>query len=331
MLAMSFAATLVLSALGASAADLPVLRVSTQLKDYIETFGLSGVLKDAPYRVEWSLLATATDETASLLANTTDVAVGEGTVSVTLQQGGSQKSWADGKAPVAVIGAFIPRDPTNYKSMVTLVRADGPIKEPKDLKGKSITFKKGGNMYTQALLTVQQAGLKPSDVNFVDLSPADGLVAFRSGQVDALTNSPALVQALVDSGKARILYTNTDVAFPAGIATVARTADLADPAKVAIFRDFVRRVQLWNDWKGAHTETVQKVLVDIDHLKPEVAAYQAKADVNNMVVVDKAFLATEQRIADAVFAAGGIPKQVDVSLEYDTRFNNDVIAWHRTN
>jgi sulfonate transport system substrate-binding protein len=310
----------------AEAEELPVLRISTQMKDYIETFAQSGVLKDAPYRVEWSLLVTATDETASLLANTTDLAIAEGTVSVTLQQGGSQKSWADGQAPVTIITAYVPRDSEHYNSMVTLVAANSPIHTPADLKGHSLTFKKGGNMNTQTLLAVKKGGLSPKDVSFVELSPAEGLVAFRSGQVDALTNSPAVVQNLVDSGRARVLLTNTDVDFPAGLATVVRTADLKDPAREAIFRDFIRRVRRWNDWKVTHTAEVERVLVETNHLKPEVAAYQARADINDPVVVDAAFLATEQRIADAVFEAGGIAHRVDVSLQYDTRLNADIAA-----
>jgi sulfonate transport system substrate-binding protein len=310
----------------ARAAEPPVLRVSTQMKDYIETFALSGVLNDAPYRVEWSLLGTATDETASLLANTTDIALSEGTVSVTLQQGGSQKSWADGQAPVTIVAAYVPRDSVHYKSMVTLVRADGPIHTPSDLKGHSITFKKGGNMNTQALLSVKKGGLTPRDVTFVELSPAEGLVAFRSGQVDALTNGPALVQSLVDSGKARVLLTNTDVDFPAGLATVVRTADLKDGAREQTIRDFFRRVRRWNDWKASHPEEVERVLIQTSHLKPEVAAYLARADINDAVAVDAAFLATEQRIADAVFEAGGIPRRVDVSLQYDTRLNAEITA-----
>ena len=310
----------------AHAAEPPVLRVSTQMKDYIETFALSGALNDAPYRVEWSLLGTATDETASLLANTTDLALAEGTVSVTLQQGGSQKSWADGQAPVTIIAAYVPRDSVHYKSMVTLVRADGPIHTPSDLKGHSITFKKGGNMNTQALLSVKKGGLTPQDVTFVELNPAEGLVAFRSGQVDALTNGPALVQNLVDSGKARVLLTNTDVDFPAGLATVVRTADLKDAAREATIRDFFHRVRRWNDWKASHEAEVEKVLIQTNHLKPETAAYLARADINDPVQVDSAFLATEQRIADALFEAAGIPRRVDVSLQYDTRLNADIAA-----
>lgn len=304
-------------------AELPILRVSVQLKDYIETWELSGVSKDAPYRLEWSVLGTATDETASLLARTTDVALGEGTVSVTLQHGGSSQSWADGKAPVAIVGAFVPRDPVNYKSMITIVRVDSPIKTAADLKGKSLTFKKGGNMYTQSVLAVKKGGLKFSEVTPVDLSPPDGLVAFRSGQVDVLTNSPGQVKSLIDDGKARILLSNTDVGFPAGIATVVRTADLKDPARTALLRDFVQRIRLWNDWKANHPNEVQKVLEASLHLRPEVAAFQARADVNDQVVVDETFLASEQLIADALAEAGGIPKTIDVHRQYDLRFNDD--------
>ena len=149
---------------------------------------------------------------------------------------------------------------------------------------------------------------------------------FLSGLRIALTNGPALVQSLVDSGKPRVLLTNTDVDFPAGLATVVRTADLKDASREATIRDFFHRVRRWNDWKASHEAEVEKVLIQTNHLKPETAAYLARADINDPVQVDAAFLATEQRIADALFEAAGIPRRVDVSLQYDTRLNADIAA-----
>ncbi len=307
-----------------SSGDKPLLRVSAQSKEQIETLKASGVAEGAPYRIEWFLLATATDESAALLANSVDLNVRQGTISVTLQQGNSKEPWADGKAPVTIIAAHTTRDPASHKSMVTIVHPDGPIKEPKDLKGRSITFKEGGNMNTQALLSIKQAGLQASDVKLINLNPADGLVAFRTGKVDALTNSPAKLKQLIDSGKARILYTNTDVGFPASTATVVRTADLKDPAKVEIFRDFVGRIQQWYDWIAANPAAAEKIFIDVAHLKPDDAAYHVGTSIASIDLVDEAFLANEQRIADVVAEAGGIAKKVDVRLQYDTRFNDDI-------
>jgi sulfonate transport system substrate-binding protein len=326
------AAALGLAGIAAHAQDgRPVLRVSAQNKDALETFRESGVLNDAPYRVSWSLLPTATEESAALLANSVDLNVMQGTISVTLQQGSSRESWAGGKAPVTIIAAHSPRDDANYKSMVTIVKPDGPIRQASDLKGRSITFKEGGNMYTQALLSVEHGGLKASDVRLVNLSPADGLVAFRSGSVDALTNNPGRLKPLLDTGRARLLLTNTEVGFPASTATVVRTADLNDPRKVEIFRDFVIRIQQWNDWKATHTADVEKILVDITHLKPDDAAYNARASISDVVIVDDAFFKTEQHIADVVAQAGGIPKPVDVRIQYDTRFNDDIARARKLN
>jgi sulfonate transport system substrate-binding protein len=313
------------TALPAVAQEKPLLRVSAQNKDTLETFRVSGVADDAPYRIEWILLPTATEESAALLANTVDLNIQQGAVSVTLQQANAKESWAGGKAPVTIISAQSPPDPDKNKTMVTIVDADGPIKEGKDLKGRSITFKEGGNMNTQALLSIKQAGLKAGDVRLVNLSQPDGLVAFRTGKVDALANNPGRLQPLLKTGKARILYTNTDVGFPASTATVVRTGDLADPAKVAIFRDFVLRIQKWNDWKAANPEKFEQVLIESTHLKPDDAKYAVQNGVSDVVALDDAFLKTEQRIADVLAEMGGIPKQVDISLQYDTRFNDDVV------
>ncbi len=324
--ALALFAVVTATAVHAAADNRPVWHVSMQHKDQMDSWIASGVLKDAPYRIVWVLLATASDENAALLAGNTDAALAEGSVSVTLQQAGSTRSWADGGAPVTIIAAQTPREGADYKTMVTIVKADGPIKQPSDLRGHSITFKKGGNMYTQAVLTVKQAGIPFPDVKFVDLDPSQALVAFRTGQVDALANNPALLKSLTDSGKARVLYTNTDLGFPSSNAAVVRTGDLKDPAKAALFRDFVKRIQLWNDWKAAHIDAFTKIVMEDNHLTAEVAEYGAHAQIYDVDVVDASYFATEQRIADALYEAGGIPKKVDVRLQYDTRFNADIAA-----
>ena len=91
---LSIAAALALSIPASARAQTdnrPVIRVSTQNKDSLELFKASKVLDDAPYRVEWSLLPTATEESAALLANAVDINVTQGTVSVALQQGNAKE------------------------------------------------------------------------------------------------------------------------------------------------------------------------------------------------------------------------------------------------
>ncbi|BBZ13544.1 hypothetical protein BST20_13370 [Mycobacterium branderi] len=66
-----------------------------------------------------------------------------------------------------------------------LVHADSPIRSVADLRGKTIIVGKGSSSHGNVLAQLDKAGLRPSDVKFVYLQPADALSAFAQHQAEA--------------------------------------------------------------------------------------------------------------------------------------------------
>jgi ABC-type nitrate/sulfonate/bicarbonate transport system substrate-binding protein len=105
--------------------------------------------------------------------------------------------------PIAIIARLAKATPT------TLVRADANINSTADLRGKrlGITAGTGSEVYTFTMLA--KAGLKPSDVQYVNLRPEDMPGALLNGSVDAInTWQPNISNAQKLLGaKAKVLPT----------------------------------------------------------------------------------------------------------------------------
>lgn len=85
------------------------------------------------------------------------------------------------------------------------------VNEVADLKGKSVATEYGTIEHFFLLKTLEKAGLKESDINFINLSIADSAPAFISGRVDAASLwEPSLSMALQKEGS-KLLTSSADV------------------------------------------------------------------------------------------------------------------------
>jgi NitT/TauT family transport system substrate-binding protein len=98
-----------------------------------------------------------------------------------------------GRAPAISMGVS-PKTMPHYKTVA-------------DLKGKRIGISAPGSSTNMvANLILSRAGLKASDVSFIEVGSAAGaLIAFRSGQIDAMSNVDPVMTMLEQKGDIRII------------------------------------------------------------------------------------------------------------------------------
>lgn len=90
------------------------------------------------------------------------------------------------------------------------VPKDSPIRTVAELKGKKIAATRGTDPFFFLLRSLNEAGLKQSDVEIVNLQHADGRLALERGQVDAWAGlDPHLAASELKNGT-RLLYRNID-------------------------------------------------------------------------------------------------------------------------
>ncbi|THF66588.1 aliphatic sulfonate ABC transporter substrate-binding protein [Pseudothauera nasutitermitis] len=86
-----------------------------------------------------------------------------------------------------------------------LVRADSPIKSVKELKGKKVATLRGGNVHELLVLVLAEAGLKLSDIEFINLGLQDMGTTLIKGDIDAALVWDPVFTKLESEGQARAL------------------------------------------------------------------------------------------------------------------------------
>jgi sulfonate transport system substrate-binding protein len=92
-----------------------------------------------------------------------------------------------------------------YLIQEILVPNDSPIKQASQLKGKTIAVLAGTSSHYGLLKMIGKAGLKPSDINVVNMVPPDAKNAFETKKVDGWAVWPPFVEQEEISGKGRKL------------------------------------------------------------------------------------------------------------------------------
>lgn len=197
-----------------------------------------------------------------------------------------------------------------------VVHKDSPLQRLVDLKGKKIAVTKAAGSHYLLIAALNKAGLKFSDIEPAYLSPADGRAAFENNKVDAwVTWEPFL------TGVQRQLPTRT-LADGTGLASYKRyylTSNTYAKAHPEVLKLVYQQLQKTGAWVKQNPRDAAQVLgplwgnLDVETVEAANAhrSYQVEP-----VKADQ--LGEQQKIADAFFAEGLLPKAVDA---------NDVDIW----
>ncbi|MFJ2683400.1 aliphatic sulfonate ABC transporter substrate-binding protein [Pseudomonas sp. NPDC087342] len=190
-----------------------------------------------------------------------------------------------------------------------VVRKDSPLQQLADLKGKKIAVTKAAGSHYLLIAALNKAGLKFSDIEPAYLSPADGRAAFENNKVDAwVTWEPFL------TGVQRQLPTRT-LADGAGLASYKRyylTSNAYAKEHPEVLKLVYEQLHKAGDWIKHNPRDAAQVLgplwgnLDVETVEAANAhrSYQVQP-------VKAEQLGEQQKIADAFFAEGLLPKAVD--------------------
>lgn len=145
--------------------------------------------------VEISDFAGGSRALQAVVGGSADVVSGAYEHTINLQSKGQkfQAFVLQGRAPAISVGISLKTMP-HYKTVA-------------DLKGKKIGISAPGSSTNMvANLILSRAGLKSSDVSFIGVGTAAGaMTAFRSGQIDAMSNVDPVMTMLEQKGEVRLI------------------------------------------------------------------------------------------------------------------------------
>ncbi len=129
----------------------------------------------------------------------------------------------------------------------------------RDLKGKTFARpSKFSNQYLVITKLMEDEGMEPGDINFIDLPPPDMPSALAAGSIDAyFIGEPHAAKAEV-SGYGRVLYHAKDI-WPHFVSCVLVVRDELIEERPEVVRDLVRGIAESGEWAEQHRLEAAKV------------------------------------------------------------------------
>lgn len=282
-----------------------VLKVGDQRGNARAVMEAAGVLEALPYRIVWTEFPAAAPLLEALNAGAIETGVaGDAPFTFAAAAG----------APIRVIQATR----SDQGGLAVLVRPDSPARSFADLKGKRVGTGRGSIGHQLVLASLEEAGLKPADIDLRFLLPADAKAALVSGSLDAWATWEPYTSQLEVAGQARILSDGRRIT--PGLSFQAARLD-AIAAKRPALEDFARRLAQARTWARTHPERFAEAWSRLIGLPEAVPlAWFRRADIRP-VEIDEAVVADEQRTIDLYVRQGLIPKRLDAAAILDPSFN----------
>ena len=295
----------VLAGQGVAAEQAP-LRVANQ-KSLLKTLlQVSGELKDVPYEIQFSEFPAAAPLGEALNAGAVDIgALGDAPYVFALGAG----------APLKVVS--ITHAQGRFTTAV-LVPKNSPIKTVADLKGKRIVTGRGSIGHYLAIRALHEAGLKTSDVTFINLLPSESRLLLDSGDADAWATWDPYTTISITQSDARVLVSGSELL--SNHLYLAATSKAIE-GKRAQLDDFVARVERAFNWSNAHPEEYAAAQAKVTGLPLAVHLAVAKATKMQRTPIDDQIVQGLQNTADTYLAEGILSKRIDVSTGFDKSFN----------
>ncbi|GFZ96019.1 MULTISPECIES: ABC transporter substrate-binding protein [Sphingobium] len=286
--------------------DDKVLRVANQKGQVKSMMIASGVLKDAPYTVEWSEFPAAQPLLEAVGGGAADLGLAADAPFIFAYQSGS---------PVKAIGIQTPFAQAG-EALAILVKNGSPAHSIQDLIGKSVATTRGSIGHHLLLQALERAHVPADRVRVTFLPPGDAKAAFDSGAIDAWSIWTPYTNVAIKEG-ARAVVDAKDYGLPVYI-DIAH-GDSIGP-KRALLADFLRREAKAVEWARAHPDEFAQVLAKETGLPLDIA--RASFERNNRVArpIDGKIVAHEQDITQRFQRAGLTEGKRPVADAFDRSF-----------
>lgn len=298
-------ATVLLAGCGASGEGETVLKVGSQRGGTKAILVASGALEGVPYRIEWSEFPAAQPLLEAVGAGAVDLGeAGDAPFLFAYASGAKIKAVQAGQS--------------GGSSTALLVRKDSPIRGLADLRGKKIATGRGSIGHYLLLRLLEEAGLKPTDVQVVFLNPGDAKAAFTSGAIDGWVTWGSYVALAKLHDDATILADGEGRLSGYGFEAASEAAIAGKRPQV---EDFLRRLAKARRWAGEHPREFATALSQETDLQPDVALYTVQHYRIAPTQIDDAAVAEATAVLDRFKAAGAAASTRDPAGAFDRSFN----------
>lgn len=258
---------------------------------------LEKALADQDIRVSWHEFASGQPLLEALNVGNIDLSADVAdTVPVFAQAAGAQL-------------AYFARETPSPAAQAILVRDGSPLRNLADLKGKKVAVTKAAGAHYLLIAALAKAGLKFSDIQPAYLTPADGRAAFENGKVDAWVIWEPFLSAAQRQLPTRTLEGSQGLAsYQRYYLTSSRFAAKHPEVLQTVYSELARA----GDWLRANPAEAARILGPLwGNLDPAIVEQANGRRSYQVRPVEPDGLGEQQKIADAFFAEGLLPRAVD--------------------
>lgn len=258
---------------------------------------LEKALADQDIRVSWHEFASGQPLLEALNVGNIDLSADVAdTVPVFAQAAGAQL-------------AYFARETPSPAAQAILVRDGSPLRNLADLKGKKVAVTKAAGAHYLLIAALAKAGLKFSDIQPAYLTPADGRAAFENGKVDAWVIWEPFLSAAQRQLPTRTLEGSQGLAsYQRYYLTSSRFAAEHPEVLQTVYSELAKA----GDWLRANPAEAARILGPLwGNLDPAIVEQANGRRSYQVRPVQPDGLGEQQKIADAFFAEGLLPRAVD--------------------
>jgi sulfonate transport system substrate-binding protein len=189
-----------------------------------------------------------------------------------------------------------------------LVRPDSPIKTVADLKGKKVAVTKAAGVHYLLIALLEKNGLKFSDVDIAYLQPPEGRAAFERGSIDAWVTYDPFFAGAQRQTQVRVLADGKGgvAGYQRYYLAASSFAD-ANPNVLALIFNELKKTGAWLKQYPKEAAALLAPVWGLDTQTIELANSRRSYEVRAVAATE---LIEQQRIADAFFASGLLPKKI---------------------
>ncbi|BCR22751.1 aliphatic sulfonate ABC transporter substrate-binding protein [Aquipseudomonas alcaligenes] len=258
---------------------------------------LEQALADQDIRVSWHEFASGQPLLEALNVGNIDLSADVAdTVPVFAQAAGAQL-------------AYFARETPSPAAQAILVRDGSPLRNLADLKGKKVAVTKAAGAHYLLIAALAKANLKFSDIQPAYLTPADGRAAFENGKVDAWVIWEPFLSAAQRQLPTRPLEGSQGLAsYQRYYLTSTRFAAEHPEVLQTVYSELAKA----GDWLRANPAEAARILGSLwGNLDPAIVEQANGRRSYQVRPVQPDGLGEQQKIADAFFAEGLLPRAVD--------------------
>jgi len=206
---------------------------------------------------------------------------------------------------------YVGAEPPKPDSSAVLVLKDSPLKSLADLKGRKVALQKGSSAHYLLVRAVEKAGLQWSDIQPVYLAPADARAAFERGSVDAWAIWDPFYAATELAIQPRALTTGRGLSGNNSFYLASKPfAEKHAPVIAALFEELTRADRLVQQERAAAI----KLIADFSGLDAGIVSlFLQRRPPSPVGPIQPSSVTDQQRVADAFYKLGLIPKPVEVA------------------